>query len=180
MRRQALIGALLLVGVGVVLGATVFRTDIAQATGLAQSVTVNNTPAEAVPVREQNLDGSKIRVHEEGTADVNVTNSSLSVAPQSPITGGGQSVQPDGGEESNIPTQTASALIIGFTAGAIEVVLWKSDDIVGRFAGPDHASGAGSQSRIVLALSRPVSFDKVECFGPATETCHVSWIGNEP
>jgi hypothetical protein len=37
MQRRARIGALLLIGVGVVLGATVFRTDIAQATGLAQS-----------------------------------------------------------------------------------------------------------------------------------------------
>ena len=53
MQRRATISALLLVGVGVVLGATVFRADIAQATGLAQSVTVANTAAQAVPVREQ-------------------------------------------------------------------------------------------------------------------------------
>jgi hypothetical protein len=53
MRQRAIIGALLLVGVGVALGATVFRTDIAQATGLAQSVTVDNTAANPVPVREQ-------------------------------------------------------------------------------------------------------------------------------
>ncbi len=80
MQRPALIGAFLLVGVGVVLGATVFRADIAQATGLAQSVTVNNTAADPVPVREQNLDGGgRIRVHEAGTANVNVTNSALSV-----------------------------------------------------------------------------------------------------
>jgi hypothetical protein len=80
MQRPVLIGAFLLVGLGVVLGATVFRADIAQATGLAQSVTVNNTAADPVPVREQNLDGSgRIRVHEAGTANVNVTNSSLSV-----------------------------------------------------------------------------------------------------
>ena len=68
MQRPALIGALLLVVAGVVLGATVFRTDIAQATGLAQAVTVNNTPANPVPV------------HEQGTAQVNVTNSSLDVS----------------------------------------------------------------------------------------------------
>jgi hypothetical protein len=67
MQRPALIGALLLVGVGIVLGTTVFRTEIAQATGLAQSVTVNNTAANPVPV------------HEQGTARVDVTNSSLTV-----------------------------------------------------------------------------------------------------
>jgi hypothetical protein len=55
------------------LGTTVFRTDIAQATGLAQSVTVNNTSAQAVPVREQNLDAGNIKVHEEGTANVSVS-----------------------------------------------------------------------------------------------------------
>jgi len=91
MRRRALIGALLLVGVGVALGATVFRTDIAQATGLAQAVTVSNTAAQAVPVREQNLDNGNIKVHEEGTASVNVTNSSLSVHEQ-----GTASVKPGG------------------------------------------------------------------------------------
>jgi hypothetical protein len=54
MRQRAVIGTLLLIGVGVVLGATVFRTDIAQATGLAQSVTVNNTAANPVPVNLTN------------------------------------------------------------------------------------------------------------------------------
>jgi hypothetical protein len=70
MRRRATISALLLVGVGVVLGTTVFRADLAEATGLAQSVTVNNTTNNPVPVKEQNLDGQNIRVHEEGTANV--------------------------------------------------------------------------------------------------------------
>jgi hypothetical protein len=81
MRQRAIIGALLVVFVGVVLGATVFRTDIAQATGLATGpvVTVVNTPAQAVPVREQNLAGGNIKVHEQGTADVNVTNTAVPV-----------------------------------------------------------------------------------------------------
>jgi hypothetical protein len=76
-RHGAIIGGLLVVGVSVVLGATVFRTDIADATGLSGSapVSVTNTSTNAVPVREQNLDGSgSIKVHEQGTADVNVTN----------------------------------------------------------------------------------------------------------
>ena len=66
--RGTQLAALLLVAVGVTLGATVFRTDIAQATGLAQAVTVSNTPAQPVPVREQNLDArGNIKVHEQGT-----------------------------------------------------------------------------------------------------------------
>jgi len=70
MHRQVGFGVLLLIAVGIVLGATVFRSDIAQATGLAQSVTVSNTPAQAVPVREQNLDGGNVKVHEQGTVSV--------------------------------------------------------------------------------------------------------------
>ncbi len=76
MRRRAIIGALLPIGVGVVLGATVFRTDIAQATGLAQAVTVDNTAANPVPVKEQNTDpnaAGAIKVHEQGTAQVDAS-----------------------------------------------------------------------------------------------------------
>jgi hypothetical protein len=38
-----------------------------QATGLAQSVTVANTP---LPVREQNVDGGNIKVHQQRTVNV--------------------------------------------------------------------------------------------------------------
>lgn len=70
MRRKGFVGALLLVCVGVILGTTVFRDDIAQATGLAQGVVVTNTASQAVPVREQNLDGGNIKVHEQGVVQV--------------------------------------------------------------------------------------------------------------
>jgi hypothetical protein len=52
MHRGVIIGALVLVCLGVLLGMTVFRTDIAQATGLAQAVTVNNTAANPVPITD--------------------------------------------------------------------------------------------------------------------------------
>jgi hypothetical protein len=72
MRRNAIIGALLLIVVGVALGATVFRIDIAQATGLAQSVTVDNTAANPVPVLPQ------------GTTNVQGVVSAHPIAPASP------------------------------------------------------------------------------------------------
>jgi hypothetical protein len=75
MQRRAIVGALLLIGLGVVLGATVFRTDIARAAGLAK----------AQPVEEQNLDGDgDIRVHEQGTASVQGTVSAVPAAPGQP------------------------------------------------------------------------------------------------
>jgi hypothetical protein len=52
MRRRAIIGAFVLVGLGVLLGMTVVGSDLAQATGLAQSVTVINTAANPVPVTD--------------------------------------------------------------------------------------------------------------------------------
>jgi hypothetical protein len=54
-------------------------SDIAQATGLAQAITINNTPAQAVPVREQNLDGGNVKVHEQGVATVTQTGTRLRI-----------------------------------------------------------------------------------------------------
>jgi hypothetical protein len=177
MRRRAIMGALLLIGVGVALGATVFRTDIAQATGLAQTVTVTNTPEQAVPVREQNLDGNQnIKVHEQGTANVNVTNSQLMMAPVAPITAGGQASQLTGGQDANYgDISTASALTIGFTGGTDELILYYDDRIVARFPGPPYGS-----ETINLALARPVSFDEAHCFGSSSGLCTFGWIGNSP
>jgi hypothetical protein len=43
------------------------------------SVFVTNDAAHAVPVREQNLDNGNIKVHEEGTANVNVTGGTVNL-----------------------------------------------------------------------------------------------------
>jgi len=48
--RRSLAFVFLSVLAGAALAATVFRNDIAQATRLAQDVTVNNTPDQSVPV----------------------------------------------------------------------------------------------------------------------------------
>jgi hypothetical protein len=167
MKHQAGIGALLLLCVGIVLGATVFRADIAQATGLAQSVTVNNTASNPVPVREQNLDGSgSIKVHEQGTANVNVTNSSLTVASPAPIT--------DGAIVVGIPcpagfnfggSVVASALTFHLSAGVENVTLRTGNNSIAYTAvGP----GLGGPADVNLALDRPISFDTIECTGSGT------------
>jgi len=67
MRRRTVMGALFLIGIGVVLGATVFRTDIARATGLARAAAPVNIVS---PLDAQ----GNVNVHEQGTANVNVTN----------------------------------------------------------------------------------------------------------
>src|SRR2546425_9781981 len=60
MHCRVITGALVLVGLGVLLGTTVVGSDLAQATGLAQSVTVNNTAANPVPVTD---DHTNITIH---------------------------------------------------------------------------------------------------------------------
>ena len=119
--RRAFIPVFLLLLGSVVLGATVFRDDIAHATGLAQSVTVANNP---LNVREQNTDANgNIKVHEQGTASVNVANRVLSVQDQSttsllfqgvltPINEGGQfqNVDVEGFGKVRIFTRSADNL----------------------------------------------------------------------
>jgi hypothetical protein len=180
MRRRATISALLLVGVGVVLGTTVFRADIAQATGLAQSVTIDNTSTNPVPVREQNLDGSNIRVHEEGTAEVHVTNSSLSVTAEPPITGGAGAwaglVQIDVPPAYLLGIETASALSIHLSDEIVAFSLLNGNRSVASFYGPRE----GGNSSINLALTRPVSFDHILCNGLPGGKCSVGWVGTQP
>jgi len=180
MRKQATLGALLLVGLGVALGATVFRTDIAQATGIdkpAENVIVKNTPAQAVPVREQNLDGSgDVKVHEQGTANVNVTNGSLTVATAAPITGGAINVGiPCPSAFALGGSVVASALTFHLGAGVTNVVLRTGTSLVAYWAvGP----GLGGPADIDLALDRPISFDTIECTGSGTLAGGI--VGNSP
>jgi hypothetical protein len=171
MRRRATISALLLVGVGVILGMTVFRADIAQATGLAQSVTVNNTASNPVPVDVTN---ATVPVHEQGTANVNVTNSSLSVAPQTPVTAGSQSIGLGCPQIASVGAVTATGLAI-HTASTVDWVALKSPDgTAAQFYGP----GQGGNADIVLSLPRPIQFSQVQCTGTGQVT--VGTVGNSP
>jgi hypothetical protein len=94
--------ALLVLLLSAVLGATVLREPIAYAASPFQSVLVANTADNPVPVAQQ------------GTANVNVTNETLSVA-QPPVTGGGgQRIVAVTINEPPFPAQTASAMTVGF------------------------------------------------------------------
>ena len=82
--KKTLIPALVLVLGSVILGATVFREQVAWATPGIQDVFVTNSTREPVPVHEQgtadvNVTNTTLGVHEQGTSDVNVTNAPLAV-----------------------------------------------------------------------------------------------------
>jgi hypothetical protein len=58
MRAQTIIGAVVFISVGVLLGGTVLRGQVADAKSLAQAVVVSNTPAQAVPVHPAPASGA--------------------------------------------------------------------------------------------------------------------------
>ena len=99
MKRQLVLLAAVLI-VGAILGATVLRTDVAEATSLAQSVFVNNTTADPVPVVEQNLDKNNgaIRVHEQGVVPTRQAGQPFSIT----LEGDGHGFTVPDGEQVNI------------------------------------------------------------------------------
>ena len=171
MRRQALIAALLIVGVAVVLGATVFRTDIAQATGLASAVTVNNTASNPVPVREQNLDGGNIKVHEQGTATVATAVATRHFVDNYDVPGTTQG-------DSPFPEMKVSLIAIHVVDGPITFSFQHSGTTILEFN--DIASG----SDIVLPLPQPVALTDTINFcnapGGLSGRCHakINFIGS--
>ena len=186
--RKAVVLAIALLVTSVVLGGTVFRQQVADASALL-NVFVTNDSSHPVPVREQNLDANgNIKVHEQGTANVNVTNSSLSVRAPAVTDGAGfvgpAPAQLSGPEQielcvtSTTKTCTATALVITMTAGVENFRLTlSSGGIAASFVGP----AGGGVSNIVLPLSRPITFDSFWCAGhSSSDTCTVSWVGAQP
>jgi hypothetical protein len=169
--RKAMIPAFLLLLGSMVLGATVLREPIASAGSLTAAVFVDNTSANPVPVREQNLDKNGfIRVHEQGVAAVNI-------APATPITGGGSAANVAGDTIDSLGSvATAAALSIHMTGGIAELVILNGANAVARFWGPNQS---GNDS-IVVPLTRPIAFDSIHCIGPRSEFCSVSWVGAQP
>jgi hypothetical protein len=105
MRRVLIV--LALVGASMVIGATVFREQVAWAGQIVDARIVG--PLDS---------NGNVRVHEQGTANVNVTNGTLSVA-QPPVTGGGGIRIVTVGESETIPAQTASALTIALSKAVL-------------------------------------------------------------
>jgi len=177
MRRRAGLAVLIILA-GMVLGATMFREQVAQAAAAVLKVQVVNTSTSPVPVHEQgtanvnvtNPTGSPVPVASQGTTDVNVTNGSLAIGPPAPVTSGGQRLQVDSGQTTPIGSAiTASALVVQFRNGASEIIFRRNGEIAARFPAP---------GPLVLALTQPVRFDEVQCGGPAGGSCDFGWAGS--
>jgi hypothetical protein len=176
--KKALVSAFLLVLGSVVLGATVLQEPLAWAAAPIASVFITNDESRPVPVREQNRDADgNIKVHEQGTADVNVTNGSLPVAPLPPVRGGGFARGfscPSAFTEPE-PIAASALQIAWLGSGVATVDLHLGDSLVARFIGP---AVSGDTSSLVVPLTRPVVFTRIVCAG--TGSFIVSTVGNEP
>ncbi len=83
MRKYAIVAAGLLVSL--VLGATVFSEPIASAAQAILPVLVTNDASQPVPAQEVNTDADhNIKVHEQGTANVNVTGGTVNALSDPP------------------------------------------------------------------------------------------------
>jgi hypothetical protein len=180
--KKALVPAVLLVLVSIVLGATILRVPMANAAGSVASIFIANDKQHPLPVEEQNLDADgNIRVHEQGIADVNVTNTGLAVAPAEPITGGGGGLLvgpcPLVAETAGRVTATVTALQIswGHTSGVKDLILRHGSSVVAAFVGP---AISGDPSAVTLPLSRPIAFNTIECTGNGVVEVH--WVGSQP
>ncbi len=202
MRRFILLAGLLVLG-SCVLGATMFRDQIASAGGQrakktarratpapspvvftnGSAVSTGNTVkidsnANSVKVTNTDSDGN-VKVHEQGTANVNVTNSSLPIAQPAPVASGGYFANIPAADFApvSVGTQTATALSIGMTAGVSTVIFRNGTiNIAAAFVGPAvHGSAA-----VNLGLTRPITFDAIECVGSPSDDCQVDWTGASP
>jgi hypothetical protein len=157
MRKPIQVVGMVLLG-GLLLGATVFRSQVADAAAAILNVKVLNTAAEPVPVRQQ------------GPSDVNVTNGSLTLAAPAPVTSGGQRVQVFAGQDVVPGTAlTASAIVLHFRNGATELIFFNDNLIAARFPGP---------GPIMLSLTQPIQFDELSCSGPGGSSCDLGWAGS--
>ena len=182
MTKTGLTASLLSLLAGTTLGATLLHEPLASAAAKAPSFFVSNDAAHAVPVREQNLDGNgSVKVHEQGTARVEVTNESLPLAPAAPVTGGGGGIN-SGGGVVYLPG-TATALMIHMTSNVVGVWFRYRGKLVAYFSGPATGDNVHGQAHFVVPLPRAITWDQFECrvTGGATgDQCLIDWIGNEP
>jgi hypothetical protein len=164
--------AVLVVVGATILGGTVLREPIAYA---AQNLSTTIVGP---------LDGDgNVKVHEQGTADVNVTNSNLSVAPPAPVTGGGGGTSTcpvcAAGHFTDIQVATALAIKMDANVESVALELYEPnhDPVVSAFfVGPRE----GGNDTVELSLPRPIKFNRFLVFSDNdTAGASLSWVGAE-
>ena len=174
MRKALVLGITLLV-TSVVLGGTVFRQQAADAAAAALHVFVTNGRSHPVPVREQNVDANgNIKVHEQGTASVDVRNRRLTVTPRIASAFHENELLAQTGQDDNDQSFSIDASMVTFTSaqgiGSVQLRRGGNTIFDGKFnTGHD----------FILPFPQQVPIDQVILFcdeGPCI--INVSIIGN--
>jgi hypothetical protein len=135
--RKALIPAFLLILGALVLSVTVFGEPLAGASIPFSNVIVGNTTTNPVPVDVQNTDAAgNLKVHEQGTANVDVTNSSLPVSVQNTDANGNIKVH----EQGTVPSSQSGTWTVGLN-GTPGVTSADQTTLVSAFSGILEGSG---------------------------------------
>jgi hypothetical protein len=191
---RKLIVALLLVVASSILGATVLREPIASAAEKLTPVFVTNDAAHPVPVDQQgtadvNVTNSSLSVQQQGTADVRVTNTSVPVQHQGTadvrVTNSSLTVAPQApitGGGYGIGTNAGGSVgVVDSTATAISLTMGTgvtSAEIEwrGNRVAFFYGPAFGGERSVVLALSQPIRIDELVCNG-SSGSCTLGWVG---
>ncbi len=186
--------AVLVVVLSAILGATVLREPIAVAASPFTNVIIGNTTANPVPVAQQGtadvkVTNSSLSVQQQGTADVRVTNASVPVQQQGTadvrVTNSSLSVAPQapitGGGYGIGANAGDSVGVVDNTATAISLTMGAgvtSAQI--QWRGKDvaffYGPAFGGQPSVVLSLPQPIRIDKLVCNG-SSGLCTLGWVG---
>jgi hypothetical protein len=152
-----------LVGVSVLLGATVLREPVALAAQTVGATIIG--PLDA---------GGNVAVHEQGTASVN----------QVPVTGGGGAETDFADTDSTKldPPRIASALIVNFERGGGGVLIfsYRGNEVL-RVPNPSFDTTLKGL-QVEVPLTRPVEFDELRCTIPGADraACTAFFAGATP
>jgi hypothetical protein len=144
------------------------------------SVLVTNDAAHPVPVQEQRADAQgNVRVHEQGTADVNVTNASLPVHEQGTVSASPTPaanfpvqgiVQVDGGSVSDyqfLPAINVSSITIGGAEENMTFALRSGSSLRLYLGGAGYFTGGSSTWTLTFPQPIPADTLRVQCFESA-------------
>jgi hypothetical protein len=125
-----------------------------------------------------NVSNASVPVHEQGTANVNVTNNSLSVAAPAPVTGGAA-------EAFCAEVSTGLCSVGPYTAFAIQIVMTSGVSTCALLDGANQSvivlgPEQGGNSDVEIPLSRPITFDAIKIVGNFGDECSVGMVGDSP
>ena len=182
LKKYAIGASGMLVLVVAILLATGWSSAVASS---INNVFVTNDASHPVAV---NVGNTTVPVHEQGTANVNVTNTAVpvheqgtvQVAAASPINDGAGFFHINAGQTLDLgSSRVATAIVVHFVGTINELSFTTQAGGTTHWAAFFEGPNEGGGSDIQLALTRPITFDHITCFGESG-TCAIGMVGAQP